>query len=589
MKKNKQHIIPIIILFIVGISIFYPILSDINLKIPGNIPPNAQDGFQHIWNFWWAKKTCLGFCGDFWYTNYQFFPGGTSLLFQSFSLPNLIIMSPFMFLGLSPVAAFNISLMLAVITSSIGAYALAYYLTKDSKASIISGLIYSISPYMIIHILDGQMNLSTIQFFPLFILFLFKSSDSKKNIHPIIAGLLLFIIGLNDFTLLVFGIIIWIIWFIYKILTEKNNYKDFLKKTLITFIVFLTPFMIYAYNNFKQSSQFSLFGETKWDSEYFSADVKYFITPPETTIIGNKLLDNKYEITERSYSNKNIYLGFTVILLSGLGFFWKRKSLKNINFWLYMFILGFILSLGPKLYFNEKIIYEKMPFILIESIPFINNLKSPTRFTLLVFLSLSILAAYGYMEIKKKIKNKTIKKTFIIIIIFLIIFEYFPFFQRSRVLNIPEGIKKIREDSSSFAIIELPILWMSGLGYEGSAFKPEFLYYQTYHEKKMAGGYITRMKPNEYESYKNDNLLNYYMTQEKRVKDESINQALTTLNKYKTLEPEEILNNNNYKYIIIHRNINNNLYKNIKDILRNNIEKIYSNDELEIFLIVNNE
>ena len=570
----KKHIIPIIIFAGVGLFVYLPILGSINSKILGNVTPtNIKDGFQFIWNFWWAKKTCLGMCGDFWYTNYQFFPTGTSLLFHNFSYINLIIMLPIMFLGISPVGAYNLSLIIAIIFSSIGSYFLVYHLTKNKYSSFISGLIYGISPFLIGHILDGQFDLAIIQFLPFWLLFLIKSEESKKIIYPIIAGILLFIIALTSPSFIIIIFPVWTIWIIYKLISNPKKYQNIFKKNLLILVIFLIPFIFFFYKNYKAANSFNVNGSTKWNSEHFSSDLLAFITPPKATFLGEKLFNTKYEDYEGIYSDKSVYLGFSVLLLSGLGiFFRKRKSI----FWLCIGILALILSLGPKLHMNGEIVTLWMPSSALEKLPIFNLLRAPSRFSVILFLSLAVLAGYGVTFIIQKFKTSYLKIFITTIIALLVIFEYFPFYKNIRNLNIPKGYEKIKEDKEDFAILEIPLIWMSGLENKGGT-RQEALYYQTYHEKEIAGGYITRIEKNTWESHRDIKILDFIMKEQNRMSSPN-QETLRVLEKYIVNNPKEILANNKFKYLVIYKTQQIELNNKIKNVLDNNL-KLYFEDD----------
>ena len=172
MKKwVKTHGLALWFLAIIGLAIFLPILPDLEHRIIGDLAAqNAKDAYQNVWKFWWAKKNCLGFCGNMWQTDFQFYPFGTSLLFETWAYPSLFIFAPLMFLGIGAVTAYNLGLIFAILASLLGAYFLIFYLTKSQLASTLGATLYGISPFVIGHMMDGQLNLVNVQYSPLFLL-----------------------------------------------------------------------------------------------------------------------------------------------------------------------------------------------------------------------------------------------------------------------------------------------------------------------------------------------------------------------------------------------------------------------------------
>ena len=583
----KKHHIPILIFVAIGFFIFLPIINNLNSQILGNMPgtDNAQDGIQFIWNFWWAKKTCLGLCGDFWNTTYQFFPTGTSLLFQNFSYVNLAVMLPFMFLGLSPVAAFNISFILAIILSCVGAYFLVYYLTNSKQAGFISGLIYGISPFMIGHIMDGQLDLVSVGFFPLLFLALIKSDEERNYLYPILAGIISFLLTLASPTFIVFAFFILGFWFIYKLVTERKKYQEILKKLSVTFIVLIIPFLLFFHRQLAEINSFDVNGPTKWSSEFSSSDLAAFITPPRTSFLGQNIFKTDREIFNGIYSDKNVYLGFSIITLAILGIIHQKKNLKLLIPWVILGSLAFILSLGPKLHIYKKIVASWMPFGTLEKLPLFSSLRAPSRFSVFVFLSLAVLSGYGFLFLINKLRAKYLRIITIIGIIFLIAFEYFPFYKNTNELKLPNAYKKIQEDKTDFAILEVPLLWSTGLDNKGT-WSPDYLYYQTIHNKKMPGGYITRTTKETFESYKNDPLLNFVFSEQNKLLSPN-REAVNTLEKYKVLNTSKILADNKFKYIIFHGKEPTELNNRVKEVLKENLEMYFEDEKLEIYQFKN--
>jgi len=81
-----------------------------------------------------------------------------------------------------------------------------------------------------------------------------------------------------------------------------------------------------------------------------------------------------------------------------------------------------------------------------------------------------------------------------------------------------------------------------------STFVIENLYYQNLHEKPMAGGYITRMKDEDFESYRKIPLLNYVINLRNRDLLQG-DTARNTLERYENLPLKKLLEGNPYKFI----------------------------------------
>jgi len=576
------HLWPVLLLILLGISIFTPIYGDISHRIMGSTTAyNTQDGYQNIWNFWWAKKNCLGFCGNMWKTDYQFYPTGSSLLFETWAYPSLYLFTPLMFFGTAPATAYNVALIFAVITSLLAAYALVFHLTKKRVAAFAGALIYGLSPFVIGHVLDGQLNLASVQYFPLFLLFLIKAREEKGLLYKILTSLTLLLLGLNDYVFLLIAFMVWAIYLGYTFFTEKDSFKDFAKKNLIIFLIFLAPFLILSFNNFKQLGNFDLNGVSSWNASYSSANLKSFVTPPNYTAIGRALFSKSYESLKGVFSDKTIYLGFIATVLAGLGVFYLRKK-KELWLWLAVAGTAFVLSLGPSIQIATTTWNVWLPFRLVQLVPILNIIRAPSRFVIIIYLAVAVLAGYGICFLQEKFTDKKVFRIVSVIICGLVLLEFYPVNTPETDLYMPAGYGQLMKDTSDFAILESPALWMSGLKNASNYYPIETLYFQTIHGKKIANGYVTRVDKNLIDAYADQPLVKFLVNQ-------SHNPAIpasfeTTLSRYADLYAKNLLIENPYKYLVMIKapswvELNNITRKTLGEYMT----KTYEDDEVEIY------
>jgi hypothetical protein len=176
-KKNyiKQHSFYFLIFFayfFIAILMTYPLITNITSFVPCSLPW-CDDNWNFIWVFWWFKKSLIDLNTNPLYSNYIFYPEGANLLFFSSSPFNAILSVPLqIFFGVIP--AYNILVLFAIILNAIGMYLLVNYLTKDTKASFISGIVFGFSSYNLARIFYGHINTISAGFIPLYILYLLK-------------------------------------------------------------------------------------------------------------------------------------------------------------------------------------------------------------------------------------------------------------------------------------------------------------------------------------------------------------------------------------------------------------------------------
>ena len=129
-----------------------------------------------------------------------------------------------------------------------------------------------------------------------------------------------------------------------------------------------------------------------------------------------------------------------------------------------------------------------------------------------------------------------------IVLCFLIVIEYLCLPVICTSLKVPEFYKMIAQDKDDYAILQIPQIP-----------PPQFLYYQTIHQKRMYGGYTSRIPESAFMKLKSspvisDIFLNRYplMTDGKRIPDLLAQKIVTT-----------VFRINNIRYVILPNNVNN--------------------------------
>lgn len=582
MKRWRLAIIAFIF-FCVSLFVFWPILTNFNFAVLGNLKGYSADSFQNIWNLWWSNKTCLGFCGDIWHTNYMFYPEGISLVFQTFFLPILAIFLPLTKLGLGFVAAYNLGLLALVFLAMFSMFALVFYLTKNYTSAVFSGIAYGLSPFLMGHLLGGQTNLSAIFYFPLILLLTLKLVHEKEYLNSIFLGTVLALAGLSDFTYLIFSTFLVFFVIVFNRKLALQNFKKF----ALAFVVFFVPFVAFSYQNFANYNDFVLNDLVNRPGIGATIKLQIIFSPPPYTLLGSKYFMSAYGGTG-SISERMIYIG--IVLLAFAAFYlWKNR--KGSGLYLSIFAFGFLFALGPEItVFGQKI---PLPYALLSQIPFLNSFRFPNRFFLFCELGIIILAAFGLKEFLEAKKPKWPIVACIFALLFVDLFPIsMPVFSFSKP-KVYQYLENIKDDS---ALIEVPFYYSSGLkltGYYGTYLD---LYYQTFTNKKIASGYATRVeksKPADLDS----NLVKYVLfeqahayTKNVRIISASYQADVNRITRDYKENAKHPLDNNRFKYIVFKKPnpispVDSSIESYIKAGLKNNLTLIIEDDVYELYEI----
>jgi hypothetical protein len=421
---------PAILLLYSAITIAFtaPAIKHISEQIMGDGP----HPLDWSWNFWWFKKALFSPSLSVFYTDILFWPQGTDLSFNTFSLINCILYIPLSFF-MNTVTAYNVLQIFTFISAAFGAYLLCFHLTQSRPASIFAGLAFSFSSYHTIHSFY-HMNISTIQWMPFLALFFIKTATEKKWSNPFLAALFALINALSCWHHLVFSMLFIPILWLGMLGTE--NRKNLLSKDSLTrmavFIVISGTGVLIAI--WPMLSRYKINGAMVQNdiSLWYSMDPFSFLFPHKFNWFLRRF--NLADFYGRHFSyqiSHCLYAGITVIGLCLWG--WRHKSARP---WLTTAAVFYVLALGPYLRifgrwyltwtdfhllritsdflrgifgniagFDFRRYAIPLPSMAFQHLPLFNVMRTPYRFALIISLSTAMISGAGLSILLSRIKK----------------------------------------------------------------------------------------------------------------------------------------------------------------------------------------
>lgn len=453
---------------IVTLAWTYPLVFQINTNLLG-----YHDAWQFIWNFWWVKTALINLHTNPFYTYYQYWPNGISLLFHTLNLSNSLLSIPLQYL-FSLTTTYNILILLNFSFNGFATYLLVHYLTKNKIASFVAGYILAFSPYMFAHAL-GHLNLMSFAWVPLAILFIIKMSRGEAKWY--LPTLFIVLTGLSDWYYFFYLGIFLIFYLLFVFITNRKiffqgPFGKYLILTILISLAILSPYlgsMIY----FKiKTNDFNIITHNPIDQ---SVDFLAFFIPNATSRFRDHFMTfwRNWHWTWEGIG----YLGYSVLVFSLYSILKVRT--KEIFFWLICVLLFGVLALGPYLHVNGKLFHFPLPYYFLDHyLPFMDLQGMPARFAVMVYLSLAVLAGYAITNI---IKTRTILKIiFVSVLLIILIVEYLPYKLVISPVPIPDFYVVMQNDPDNYAILDIS-------NEENLA-----LFYQTIHHKKLINGHVSR-------------------------------------------------------------------------------------------------
>lgn len=245
-KRYKLYVnVALLTLFFILLSLLFtrPLLFHLETHIAGTYGDNM--GF--IWMIGWVKQAIFDLHQIPVKSFLLNFPYGYNLYTSEISPLQILIALPFTLVG-GPVLGYNLSMLSTFVFAGLCMFYWIYSKTKSWQAGVVAGTAYAILPYHSAHFLTGHLNISAIQWFPLFFMGLFGIMEnegfSKKNV--LLTGLGLGLISLSSvyyiyMTLVISAIIM--LFFMFRKKPALWKEKIFWRQLLLAGAVSL-PFLI---------------------------------------------------------------------------------------------------------------------------------------------------------------------------------------------------------------------------------------------------------------------------------------------------------------------------------------------------------
>jgi hypothetical protein len=277
---------------------------------------------------------------------------------------------------------------------------------------------------------------------------------------------------------------------------------------LIPVLVMMVPDMLVEGDIFVEGGGFA---------DVFSADLLGFLIPTRY----HPLFGSLVERFSFDYSvGQHIYLGYSVLLLAVVGVvaMWRRAEVK---FWALSATVFWLLTLGPMLRINGQDTGLPLPFVLVAQLPFFKGNRYPSRYSVMLFLSLAILVAFGVQEVSSKIqvarfsvpRRKQLLATCCLrpkgvlltgLLAALLLFGHLSIPLPLSDMRVPSVYQAIADEMpGDFTLLDLPVAWRNGFRVTGTQ-HPIIMftqYYQSVHGKRILAGNTSRNPPLKFQYF----------------------------------------------------------------------------------------
>jgi hypothetical protein len=420
-----------------------------------HVPHDVGDPLLSTYILWWNAHH-VPLTAEWWNAPFCW-PATGTLALSDHRLGESLIASPLQWMGLGPLTAYNITLILMFPLCATAAHWFAYTLTRRHDAAVIAGLAYGFNPYRFGH--TEHVELLASFGLPVALGALHHYLEDRRVRWIVLFGVALYLQALASSYYFLFFLVMlamWIAWFV------RRPQLYVVRDVAIAGVAIGIGLLPIAIGYSRIHEQYHL-ARSLGDIVILSADLTSWVTGPALSAVwGWTSYLNEPErqvfpgltilvlvavsviaaMRERGHSGGNrwswILLGvaivFTVIAASAMVFeAWRfgplslRKPFKPFSIAFYaglaamlwsswvrdafrrrsvlaFYVLAaiglFVFSLGPKPHlFQKQILYESPYAWLMRLTVFRDSVRVPARFAMLVILSLSAAGALGFARL----------------------------------------------------------------------------------------------------------------------------------------------------------------------------------------------
>jgi len=616
-----HHILLLLVYLLLVTLLTWPTVVQLTTHLPGD----GGDDPAIAWNWWWVKYALLNQGQNPFLTDFMFYPIGINLAFYTLTVLNAVTALP-LTLNLGVVTASNLHMLFTFTIGAFGTFLLVRYLLAADRrppnqssvinhqsagpnrliwvSAAIAGGFYAFAGSKLFYVALGQFNIASTHWIPFAVLYIVRMSHHPNRLkNTLLAGLFLTFQTWTEMTYATFVLVFIGLYWLYGIIIYAIDFfhdrqvaspVSYLRAAVVmgmTFAVGISPILFNMLPGLTTEGYSLVEGSGFADA--FSADLLGFIIP---TMLHPWLGDLVSQTNIIGYDKgQHIYLGLILLSLMLLSLMTGYRN-RQIRFWLLATVVFALLCLGPIIFINGQSTGIPGPFVILQRLPFFEGNRYPSRYSVMLILSLSVLAGFALVKTGEWLKlhathhasrAKLIAASLLLLSISLLfLFEHLSLPLPQSDMRVPPAYQAIIDDPDNFTVLDIPFAWRNGFRITG-AFTTQFMFgqfYQTAHQKQMLQGNTSRNPAFKFQYFTRAPIINSLLALETgkalpRDRWEG-DRAIAT----------DILNFFNIRYIVVRPEATNpfghfpqDTIPYIEDVLP--VEKIHDDDAVKIYKV----
>lgn len=513
---------------LLGLLLTWPMIARLATHVPGD----GIDDPALAWNLWWVKRALVDQPQNVFQVGWQFWPIGVNLAFYTLTVLNGMLSVPLQAVG-GVVPAYNLLLLSSFVLCGLGGYLLSREFLRGKKdplaqwAAFIGGALYAFASAKLFYAALGQGNIASSQWAPFAALYIWRAARPAGRWQD--AALAAVFLGLQAYAELTYASFLLIfagIAFLWGLLQRGRRPLPLLGRFALMAALFgaaLAPVLANMLPDLRAEGDF--FTSGGGFADIFSADLAGYLVPTMLhPLLGGIVKGWSAAAAEagRQFAvdkGQHIYMGYIALALAVAGA-WRGRRKAAGWLWIASALIFFLLTLGPTLRIAGLDTGIPLPFRLVEQLPFFKGNRYPSRYSVMLLLSLAPLAAMGAYRALRWVVSANRRRFFATevaevaenplrslrplrqnrvflaagVVLALMLFEHLSAPLPSSDLRVPSLYDRLAATPGDFALLELPMGWRNGARVAGKqdVIIMAQLWNQTAHGKRVLGGNTSR-------------------------------------------------------------------------------------------------
>lgn len=227
-----------------------------------------------------------------------------------------------------------------------------------------------------------------------------------------------------------------------------------------------------------------------WRSSPRGVDLLAFVTPNPNHPVMRLVFGDGQATAPTQFVEYTASFSLVAVVVVALAI-WRAKYRPKPGWW--WITVGFaLLALGPFVYFAGSNTHIPGPWAVLRYISPMSLARTPTRFAIVAALGLAVMLAGALAALGERWPHKRRMVTGLVAVLLTV--ELWPAPRTLYSAEISPVYQTIREDPRDVRVLSLPFGIRDGVSSKGN-FRPRSQFNQTVHEKRLIGGYLSRVSP----------------------------------------------------------------------------------------------